>query len=241
MTLFSICCQRSIILIHESFLRYSLSYCYSCSSSIKDMSTYQKLPLGSNDGEAYLVHSTNPDTSICSTCSQYSRQRNLLPWIWCSLCTIVTVLAVVRSTLQQTPFLTSPPSSGNRAPKHATDFISAPKTPYVTREFYNYYDFNPADHRIEFNRTLASKPGFTLYAGVPTKEIDEAWEELLGGTWMAIDGEEVSSVQAAAPWPLDPFGEEGQVYMEVGVFHDLHCVVSRHFHLNFTPSWQSFI
>lgn len=80
---------------------------------------------------------------------------------------------------------------------------------------------------LEFNRSMKMAEGFKLYAGPPTQQIDEAWDELLDGTWVALDEGEVASVQKQAPWVLERLGPgEGEVYMEVDVFHNLHCVVS---------------
>ena len=43
------------------------------------------------------------------------------------------------------------------------------------------------------------------------------------GTYMELSSEERDSVQKAAPWDLQAL-EENKVYMEVSVFHNLHCL-----------------
>ncbi|KAF8861447.1 hypothetical protein BDZ45DRAFT_740218 [Acephala macrosclerotiorum] len=93
--------------------------------------------------------------------------------------------------------------------------LSAPDVPYKAEYFYNY-DFNPSNGLLEFNDTGVPKS----YAGYPTKEIDDAWSELLTGTYMEISKDEQESVQKAAPWNLEPL--DRKVYMEVSVFHNLH-------------------
>ena len=55
--------------------------------------------------------------------------------------------------------------------------VSAPEIPYKEEYFYNYYDYNPSIGALQFNDPGVPK----LYAGYPTKEIDDAWNELLEG------------------------------------------------------------
>lgn len=49
---------------------------------------------------------------------------------------------------------------------------------------------------------------------------------------MALDDDEAATVQAAAPWELERLNkgkegkEEGTFYLELDVFHNLHCIVS---------------
>lgn len=55
--------------------------------------------------------------------------------------------------------------------------------------------------------------------------MDKARGDLLNGTWIEIYGDEVESVQAAAPWELEQVKETEKYHIELAVFHDLHCVI----------------
>ncbi|KAL2060282.1 hypothetical protein VTL71DRAFT_9677 [Oculimacula yallundae] len=171
------------------------------------MSEYSKVPISESDQE------TQNDEKFVSTNTR--NRRNILPWIWCSICTIITILAVSSTVITRKQLH----SSARASSKLANDFISTPDIPYKDQYFYNHYDYNPSHHSLEFNDTGVP----VLYAGYPSKEIDDAWSELLTGTYMEISDEERESVQKVAPWDLEPL-EEDKVYMEIGVFHSLHCL-----------------
>ncbi|KAL3417600.1 hypothetical protein PVAG01_10610 [Phlyctema vagabunda] len=170
------------------------------------MADYQKiLNEGSESGD---------DTCRCPSACSKKQNRNLMPWIWCGVCTVITILAVVfaicKATVGSEKLVTR-----NR---HPTDFVSAPDIGYTPKYFYNYYDFNPVSHELEFN-VSAGRP---LYAGKPTEQMDKAWDELIEGSYMMLSDNEKEKVQSDAPWELETIDDK--VYMEVGVFHDLHCL-----------------
>ncbi|KAH7323546.1 hypothetical protein BKA65DRAFT_462530 [Rhexocercosporidium sp. MPI-PUGE-AT-0058] len=171
------------------------------------MSEYSKLPLSDSDQEIQ-----NEDRLISESTQG---RRNILAWIWCGICTIISVLAVTSTVITRSQLQ----SSGRTISKLPNDFISTPDIPYKDQYFYTFYDYSPSHRGLEFNATGVP----ILYAGYPTKEIDDAWGELLTGTYMEISDEERESVQKVAPWDLEELVED-KVYMEVSVFHNLHCL-----------------
>jgi hypothetical protein len=87
---------------------------------------------------------------------------------------------------------------------------TAPTVGYEEKYFYNYYDFHPKTHTLEFNKTVLED--HPLYSGYPTPEMDVAWDELLKGSYMELTEEEIQLVGKEAFWELEKIN--GHVYME---------------------------
>ncbi len=77
----------------------------------------------------------------------------------------------------------------------------------------------------QYTATLFRNLTGNLYAGPPSDEIDTAWNLLLAPMHVRITREELErDNQASVPLP------EGGGYLGwMGVFHELHCVVSAFF------------
>ncbi|KAB5528940.1 hypothetical protein GE09DRAFT_1149012 [Coniochaeta sp. 2T2.1] len=80
-------------------------------------------------------------------------------------------------------------------------------------------------HRVEFGGIEVKEGSFSIvggdrsrtYVGPPSREIDEAWDEILKERWFNITAEEKAKL----------YGAKGQQYLDfvqLDVFHLLHCI-----------------
>lgn len=70
--------------------------------------------------------------------------------------------------------------------------------------------------------TLFKNLSRTPYAGPPSSQLDSAWDKLLSPMHMRISAEELREAdQKSVPLP-----EKGGFLGWMGVFHELHCIVS---------------
>ncbi|KAF2101010.1 hypothetical protein NA57DRAFT_74603 [Rhizodiscina lignyota] len=85
----------------------------------------------------------------------------------------------------------------------------------VTKRFSGGLEVSP-------NGTIyrLASPGEAAYVGEPSKQIDWAWEELLRGLYIDLDGEDAKSVRGhTIQWP----GTE-KWFSGLNIYHSLHCL-----------------
>ncbi|KAI3323800.1 hypothetical protein HD806DRAFT_495631 [Xylariaceae sp. AK1471] len=92
---------------------------------------------------------------------------------------------------------------------------------------------SPATSAISYEkRTLYRSIGpENVFTGEPSKELDEAWRELVKPMAVKISAEELSQLGASSIALKDGSG----YIAEMAVFHELHCIkrIRRHLHLDY--------
>ncbi|KAH7323545.1 hypothetical protein BKA65DRAFT_511013 [Rhexocercosporidium sp. MPI-PUGE-AT-0058] len=160
----------------------------------------------------------------------------IIPWTFAGLFFCTTILSLFFSTIRILPSRNSP----NYENGFATDFdiplvlmtkyfslmltepvAVSPKIPIKTiqKQFTNDLLFNSTSQSL-YNQAL--DPSETTYVGSPSPAIDAAWKSLLHAQYVALDTKESEQIPAPHRTPIWYNGEHN--FMELSVFHNLHCL-----------------
>ncbi|MCJ1261976.1 hypothetical protein MMC22_001845 [Lobaria immixta] len=162
------------------------------------------------------------------------------PWILSTL-----FFAVISILLYFQPRATVPcPSPSSFDAGFSTDFLDAkPVVALEQRIFDGAVYFNESSQMLE----METNPNLPQFVGPPSPEIDQAWYDMLRGRIFTI------TEQDALAFPgLTTLPNTGKYYMELDMFHSLHCLnilrreldreyYSQHggvYRWNFPPKWD---
>ncbi|KAF1988328.1 hypothetical protein K402DRAFT_328891 [Aulographum hederae CBS 113979] len=108
---------------------------------------------------------------------------------------------------------------------------SWPAIEYETRVFGGGLNYNESSGEIvwEADDVEDGKEG-NRYFGLPSEEIDEAWEDLMRGEYSVLTPSEAHPFIQSSN--LRPFHHDGKYHFEPSVFHNLHCLNAVRMHID---------
>ncbi|KAL2060281.1 hypothetical protein VTL71DRAFT_9676 [Oculimacula yallundae] len=142
----------------------------------------------------------------------------IVPWILAGFFFCTTILSLLFSTIHVFPSR----DSRNYENGFATDFVAeSPNLPIkmIQKTFTNDLLFNITSQEL-YNQPL--DPNEVTYIGPPSPAIDAAWKNLLHAQYIALSTSETAQIPAAHRAPIFYNGEHN--FMELSVFHNLHCL-----------------
>lgn len=89
----------------------------------------------------------------------------------------------------------------------------------IQKRFTNDLHLNITTQQL-YNEPL--DPNEILYIGEPSKAIDQAWDDLLKGQYVALTSEEAAQFSTESQIEIEYNGKHN--FFELSVFHNLHCL-----------------
>lgn len=142
-----------------------------------------------------------------------SRAGVVVPWILSLLFAVISIILYFQPRATVTC-----PSQSSFDEGFSTDFQDAkPAVSLEERIFDGSLYFNESSQLVE----METNPNLPQFVGPPSPEIDLAWHNLLRGRIFTI------SEQDASAFPgLTTVSNTGKYFMELDMFHSLHCLNS---------------
>jgi hypothetical protein len=135
---------------------------------------------------------------------------------WLYHLTATFLLSLIGASVLAYSFLTAHPNAqcrpGGFEHGHSTEF--APILPYISVEV----EHPTGGFILSGNGTLEDTT--SLYAGRPTPEIDQSWDQLLRGNEIVLPNDEAGSMKGKTVYDKDGGGWR----FGLEVYHSLHCI-----------------